>query len=343
MPPFPVLDVDRAFYAEHLGDWMPEQIIDIHTHVWRQPASGEGPRRTVAWPARVAPTGPVEELLESYRLMLPGKRVTPVIFANPTGASAIDAQNEYVRQSAARFGLPGFILAHPSWPGEELERRVLAGGFVGVKVYLTFAPPELDAGQITIFDFLPPYQLEVLDRRGWPVILHLPRPGRLRDPVNLRQLLQIERDFPNARVVVAHVGRAYCDEDVGDAFDVLAPARRMCFDISANTNERVFARLIRAVGAGRILFGSDMPITRMRMRRVCENGRYVNIVPRGLYGDVSGDPNMRETDGQDAARLTFFLYEELAAFRRAADAAGLTRADISAVFAGNARSMLPRP
>jgi uncharacterized protein len=172
------------------------------------------------------------------------------------------------------------------------------------------------------------------------VILHIPRDARLRDPVNLAQMLEIEARWPDARVVIAHVGRAYCPEDVGDAFTVLKRTERMMFDISANTNSEVFRRLIETVGPRRIVFGSDMPITRMRMRRICENGRYVNIVPRGLYGDVSDDPHMREADGAEAARLTFFLYEEIDAFRRAAEACGLTRPDIEDVFCRNARRLL---
>ncbi|MCL5999697.1 MAG: amidohydrolase, partial [Chloroflexi bacterium] len=139
---------------------------------------------------------------------------------------------------------------------------------------------------------------------------------------------------------IAHVGRAYCPEDVGNAFEVLAETKRMFFDFSANTNAEVFEQLIRAVGPGRILFGSDMPILRMRMRRVCENGTYVNLVPRGLYGDVSGDKNMREVEGAEAEQLTFFMYEELAAFRRAAEATGLQRRDIEDIFYNNAARML---
>ena len=121
-------------------------------------------------------------------------------------------------------------------------------------------------------------------------------------------------------MIIAHVGRAYCPEDVGDAFDVLKDARRMCFDFSANTNAWVFEQLLRAVGPRRMLFGSDLPILRMRMRRICEDGVYVNLVPGGLYGDVSGDKNMREVEGAEGRAAAFFMYEELLAFRRAAEA-----------------------
>ena len=198
----------------------------------------------------------------------------------------------------------------------------------------------LPTAEIRIFDYLPPHQLDVLNRHGWIAMLHIPRAGRLRDPVNLAQMIEIEHRWPDVRLVIAHVGRAYCPEDVGDAFAVLADTRRMFFDISANTNAEVFAHLIRAVGPRRILFGSDLPILRMRMRRICEGGRYVNLVPPGLYGDTSGDPNMREVDDDEAGRLTFFMYEEVAAFRQAAEACGLTREEVADVFCNNGLRLL---
>jgi hypothetical protein len=153
-------------------------------------------------------------------------------------------------------------------------------------------------------------------------------------------MFEIDQRYPNAKVIIAHVGRAYCPEDVGDAFPVLRETKHLLFDISANTNAAVFEQLIRTAGPRRILFGSDLPITRMRMRRICEKGNYINLVPKGLYGDVSDDKHMREIDGEQADMLSFFLYEEIDAFRRAAQATGLTTADIEDVFYGNAARLI---
>jgi predicted TIM-barrel fold metal-dependent hydrolase len=171
-------------------------------------------------------------------------------------------------------------------------------------------------------------------------MLHIPRDGRLRDPVNLAQMLEIERNWPGVRLIIAHVGRAYCDEDMGNAFAVLSETRNMVFDFSANTNDRVFEAALRAFRSERCLFGSDMPITRMRMRRVCENGRYVNIVPRGLYGDVTGDSHMREADPPESDALTYFLYEEIFAIKRAAERIGLGRDNVERIFFKNAKRIL---
>ena len=171
-------------------------------------------------------------------------------------------------------------------------------------------------------------------------MLHIPRRERLKDPLNLRHMLEIEQRYPNVRLIIAHIGRAYCPEDVGTAFESLAQTQHMLFDFCANTNAWVMEQLLRAVGPRRVLFGSDMPITRMRMRRICERGAYINLVPPGMYGDVSDDSHMREVGPGEAEQLTSFLYEELLAFRQAAEACALTREDVSAVFYNNAARLI---
>jgi len=336
-----IREIDRDTYAEGLRDFLPERIIDVHTHVWLERLmKNVDHSRVVSWPDLVARENPIEDHLESYRLLFPGKSVTPLIFAGLTSPESAEGLNAYVADCARRHGLPALLFAMPEWGGEEVERRVRGGGFLGIKVYLNLAPSYLPRGEIRIFDFLPHAQLEVMHEHGWIVMLHVPRDDRLRDPVNLAQILEIERRYPGVRLILAHVGRAYCPEDVGDAFEVLKETEHLVFDFSANTNDWVLARLLEAVGPRRVLFGSDLPILRMRMRRICENGRYVNLVPKGMYGDVSGDPNMREVEGPEAERLSLFMYEELLAFRRAAEETGLTHADLEDVFHNNAASII---
>jgi predicted TIM-barrel fold metal-dependent hydrolase len=343
-PLFEVKEVDRKCYRQSIEEFLPEKIIDVHTHVWLDrfmPKQSNDPKRAVSWPALVAKDNPIEDLIETYRLLLPGKRVTPVIFGNVLSRD-VDAEssNRYISESAKKHQFPSLIFALPWWSAEEFEKKVLAGGFLGAKVYLTLSDPKIAEKDIQIFDFLPHHQLEVLNKHGWIAMLHIPRPGRLKDPLNLAQMIEIEEKYPKVKLIIAHVGRAYCPEDVGNAFDVLGRTKKMMFDISANTSAENFEKLIRSVGPRRILFGSDLPITRMRMRRICENGRYVNLVPRNLYGDVSNDKNMREVPDQEAQTLTFFFYEEILAFRRAAQAVGLSSNDIGDVFYNNAYRLI---
>ena len=343
--------VDKAFYETHL-DYLPPKLIDIHTHVWlaasRQPSpqppnlgGKRGPaRRGPTWPGRVAPENPIADLLATYRRMFPRQTVTPVIFGPATREYDLDGSNRYVSQVAAQHGLPSFLVTTPEWTANELEERVVAGGFLGLKPYLEFAAAAIPSDDITIWDFLPRHHLQVADAHGWIVMLHIPRRGRLRDPLNLEAMLEIEHCYPNVQLVIAHIGRAYCPEDVGDAFDILKDARRMRFDFCANTSAWVMERLLAAVGPQRVLFGSDMPVARMRMRRICENGFYVNLVPRGLYGDLSDDPHMRQVSDEAGAQLSFFMYEELLAFRQAAAAVGLSAGDVADVMYNNAARLI---
>lgn len=340
---FEVKAVDEKVYEERIRDFLPPKIIDVHTHVWlhrfRQ-SSVDPLGRAVTWPSRVARDNPIEDLVGTYRLMFPDKQVTPLIFSSLRLYDDFEAGNDYIRKCSGEWHFPSLLFARPDWTAQEFKQRMIDGGFLGCKTYLTLSPSYLPEKEIRIFDFLPHHQLDVLNRHGLIAMLHIPRDGRLKDRVNLAQMLEIERSYPDIQLIIAHVGRAYCPEDIGDAFEVLSDAKKMKFDFSANTNQYVFECLIKAVGPKRIMFGSDLPVTRMRMRRICEDGRYINIIPRGLYGDVSGDSHMRETDGRDADNLTFFMYEEIDALRRAAEACKLGKADIEDIFYNNAKNMI---
>ncbi len=333
---FNIQNNDTEVYQNELRDFLPDRIIDIHTHVWLERfriKQKNTVRRTVSWPSLVASDNPMEHLLETYQLLFPGKQVTPLVFSSISSRQEdFAAANAYI----AKCNLPALLYARPDWDSLQLEKELERGRFLGIKVYLSLADMAIPKNSITIFDFLPHCQLEVMNNRQGIVMLHVPRDARIRDPLNVAQILIIAEKYPDLSLIIAHAGRAYCEEDMGDAFDRLSVADKVLFDISANTNSTVFASLISKVGPQRILFGSDLPITRMRMKRICENGRYINLVGKGLYGDVSHDSNMREVAEEEAKSHTFFLYEELLSFKRAARENGLKTEAIKDIFFGNA-------
>jgi uncharacterized membrane protein YiaA len=84
------------------------------------------------------------------------------------------------------------------------------------------------------------------------------------------------------------------------------------------------------------MFGTDLPIAKMRMYRISEDGYYINVVPRGLYGDVTGAEHMRESD---EANITNFTYEIIRGFKDCAKALTLSKQDVEDVMCNNAANL----
>ena len=332
-----ITSYDREFYEDTLRSYLPDRFIDCHNHVWLKQfvTNHNSASRSCAWPEMVAQDNSVEDLLETNRELFPGKEVIPVLYSYVNIAVDTLKSNQYVREKAAEYHLPALYLSRPEQPAEEVERSVLNGGFAGLKVYLEFSPSYIPTSEIRIYDFLPKEHLALADRHGWVVQLHIPRSRRLADPVNYVQLYEIEQNYPNLQLLVAHLGRAYADEDIGNGLEYLKHTEKTVWDFTANTNTYVMEQVLRYFGPERFIYGSDFPIFRMKARRVVENGFYINEIPAGSLGNVSADPHMREIAYPEAEKITFFIYEEIAACRQATEKLGLGKADINKIFYEN--------
>lgn len=327
---------DRQVYEKELKDFLPNEFIDFHVHINKNefPLCGSDNGGST-WTKRVSDEMKIEDLMGALQELFPENKVTPLIFG---GCSQVHSYlNNYVRESAERYGCPSLFRSSYEMTPEYLEKEMQAGGFLGLKPYLRDCPPYIPDNEIRIFDFLTPEQLKVADKHGWIVMLHIPRSGRLKDKVNLAQLMEIEERYPNVKLVVAHIGRAYSKEDIGDAFDILGKTKNMYFDFTANLCDAAIKACIQAVGPQRLIFGSDLPIAIMRMYRITENGVYYNVVPRGLYGDVSKEPHMRETEETD---VTLMIYEQILALKRVAEELNLSKQDVEDIMCGNAKRLI---
>jgi len=341
-----LLDVkpyDKQFYETQLRDFLPQTFIDCHTHIWLDEHNhfgADNANRSCAWPNMVARDNSVEDLNETNRLLFPGKKVVSVLYGQPMVTIDLKRNNGYVAESANRYGFPALYISHPSQSAESVERAVLANPcFRGLKVYLQFAPSYIPSNEIRIYDFLPHAHLKLADKYGWVVQIHIARPKRLADPVNYVQLLEIEQKYPNIKLIVAHLGRAYAKEDLGGALDYLRNSEKTIWDFTANTNQYVMERVLQLYGPERFIYGTDFPIFRMKARRTVENGFYINEIPAGSLGDVSSDPHMREIAGPEADKISFFIYEEILSCKNACETLCLNKADVQKIFCSNSEKI----
>lgn len=319
---------DLKIYQENLSDFLPDSIVDIHTHVYT--ADSLKYKEPRYWPDRVAFENTIEDLLQTYKDMLPDKKVIPVIFGNPLGY--IEKNNIYCKFCADKHRLPALFLTHYNMTAEEIEKNVNGGRFSGIKPYFSNCKEGVNPQEADIYDFLPEEHLRIADKYGWKVMLHISKSKRLKDSDNIKRLMEIEQKYPNINLIVAHIGRAYAPEDVGNAFETLKHSKNIMFDFSANTLSVAMQKCIEAVGVKRVMFGSDMPITKMKMYRINENGDYINIVPKGLYGNLSAAAHMRESEEE---YFTNFLYQQLLAFKDCATRLALTANDIKDIMSNN--------
>ena len=328
---------DKYVYEKELKDFLPHEFIDFHTHVDKKGLEPYGSHNGgSSWTDLIAKDDRgVEALLESYRELFPDKKVTPLIF----GGCLLDIAktNDYVYEKRKEFNLPSLYRTDYAMDPDKLEEDIKKRGFLGIKPYLSNCPSYIPPKETRIFDFLPHEHLEVCDRNGLIVMLHIPRDGRFKDPVNLYQLKEIEEKYPNLKLIIAHIGRAYAKEDIGNAFDIVGKGKNTYFDFTANVCDDAIKACIEAVGSERLIFGSDLPIAIMRMYRIVENGVYYNIVPKGHYGDVDGEPHMRQAEGED---ITVMIYEQLKALKRVAADMKLSDKDVENIMNSNAKKLI---
>ena len=326
---------DRALYEKELKNFLPDRMFDAHVHISTAglPAYGSHNGGST-WTDYLCKEMGVREFLDMNKVMFPEQKTEALIFG--MCLTAIDETNAYVIENNRDYGFPMLYRSDYAQDPDQLEANVKAGGFIGLKPYLSNCPPYIPAAEVRIFDFLPPAHLEVADKNGWIIMLHIPRNKRLGDPVNIAQIMEIEEKYPNVKLIVAHVGRAYTEADFGNAFEILKSTKHMMFDFTANLFTPAITEGIKTVGVDRFLYGTDLPIAVMRMYRVVENGTYINVVPKGYYGDLTGAAHMREEEND---RISLMVYEQLLAFKRSAAELRLSDADVEKIMYRNAKTL----
>ncbi len=329
-------DYDRLVYEKELRSFLPDEFVDFHTHINKSEfeVSGESNGGST-WIKLVYDEMTTEDLIGAYKTMFPKNKVTPLLMGDCF--CDIEKVNDYVREEGSKYNFPTLYRTSYEMDSDELEEKVNKGGFKGLKPYLSNCPPYIPSKEIRIFDYLPHEHLKVANKNGWIVMLHIPRDERLKDKVNIAQLMEVEEKYPDIKLIVAHIGRAYSKEDIGNAFDILGKTKNMYFDFTANLSDDAIKACIDAVGTKRLIFGSDLPISIMRMYRITENGVYYNVVPRGLYGKVEGEAHMRETDEKN---VTLMIYEQLRAMKRVAEELKLKDGDIEDILCNNAKRLI---
>lgn len=324
------LERNRRIFDAELDEFLPASILDFHVHLlnpgiipWGGSFSAGG---------HPVPHYGVDDLWLDLAEVFPRRQTAAVCFGFPDPSYDFTANNAYVAGRADGRRCFTLRLLDPAEPDPDAVRRqIVDAGFVGLKPY-----PDYVRGKplhaVEIHDMLPEWSMRIADELGLAIMLHIPRPGRLADETNQRQLVELCTRWPRARIVLAHIGRAYWLNNALGRLERLRELPNLYYDLTMVNHWEVMEHLLQRVDPSRILFGSDIPIALAPGKSVEINDQYTYVTPVPWKLSISDD--------HGKLAFTSFLYEEIRAFRHACRRLGVGREVVQGVFWENGMRLL---
>ncbi len=327
--------LDQQVYSDRIAPLMPPIVLDFHTHIWKRDHW-----RVLPWATDAAgggymvmePEYGVDRLLADCRRLFPDRTCQAVAFGQPLPSADVRRSNAYVSMAGAYSGVfPLLIAGRGLAAPEELERAICEEGFFGYKVFLNWHGD--DYGDVTVEEQISPTEMAIADKHRLIVLLHVPRAGRLVDPVVQRGVRNLAQTYPNAGLVLAHCGRCYHPDEMRLAVKSLRDLENVYLDTAMVMEPAVLQIILGEISSSRILYATDLPVAMMRGRRVYAGDHWVDLVTGGY------PPSAYRVAG-DNFRATYMVYEIVLAILRAAEMTGLTREETTRIFYDNGMALL---
>jgi len=328
-------DLDRRIWAEELEEFVPRRVFDVHTHIYRwafntDPAMETGPFYDLIGCG--FPETDWSALEAGDAVLMPGREVHRLAFPYPFFPSCdFAASNRFVAQETV--GDPrsaALMLVHPSMSAAHLEKELDRHAFLGFKPYRFYSTTG-DVVSCRISDFLPEHQIEMADRHGLLIMLHLAKRDGIADPENLDDLARLTEKYRRVRWILAHCARSYSAWMIQRAAERMKSLANVWYDTSSVCESDAIEALLSVVGADRVMYGSDdIPIGVVR-------GKYIAFGHAWAF--LSEDNHLLNLSHCDP-RMTFVRYEQLRAMRRATLRLGLSAAQIDDLFCNTAERLV---
>ncbi len=334
-------EIDLPFYRDEIAPLLPPRVLDFHVHIWRREHWREKPWETDADGGKymvVQEEYPPEALDADLGRMFPDRPCEAVCFGFPSPAVDLARTNaDTARLGATPGRYPLLIAGKGVQSPEELRRQVREGGFFGYKVLLNWYGD--DYGDIAVSDMLGPAEMALAEELGLLVLLHVPRAGRLADPVVQAGVRDYARRYPGARFVLAHCGRCYLPDEMREAVGAVADLENVYLDTAMVMDPTVLQIALEAVGPQRVVYATDLPIAAMRGRRVYVMDHWMDVVLPGYPPSGPYRVAAPAVGGHDI-RATFMVYEIILALHRAAERVGLSAGEREGLFYHNGAALL---
>ncbi len=315
--------VDRKMLDE-INQFIPGTIFDFHIHSFLDSGFNGG----VPDSLRVYLPCDIGTVLYNMQLIFPERNKTGIITGWPCTTSDLIKQNDYAADSAKKNNLFFLALVNPLMDNLYLEDIVKKKECVGLKPYKCFAKNPEDA---RITDYLTMEQIEIANRYGLIITLHLSRKPGISDSLNLNDLYHLSEKYPDVVWNLAHCGRSFIPEYIEKAVGSLKQLmkRNIYFDTAAVTDSEVFTIAFSEFGSEKILYGSDIPVAFLR-------GKCVGF---GYDWAFIADETHSITASFPVSPA-LLIYEQIMAMCRAFKKTGFIMSDIEKIFFRNSEQII---
>jgi predicted TIM-barrel fold metal-dependent hydrolase len=326
-------DVDRRIWTEELTQFVPTQVFDVHNHYYRWDLN-TAPDKETGHAAGLGRDFPDSDhaLCDAWDvLLLPGRQVRRLSFGCPLWSlSDFEVSNHFTAEQTSRApGSGALMMVHPGMSCDYIEEQIREHGFLGFKPYRMHATTG-DIVECRITDFLPEDQIAVAHRHGLIIMLHIAKRDAIADQTNIDDLVRLTAKYPSAKWILAHCARSYSAWAIERAARSLRGLPNVWYDTSSVCESDAIEALMAGVGPEKVMYGSDNPVG------VCR-GKYIAF---GYAWAYLSETNHALGLAHCNPQMTFVLYEQLRAMRRAAIRLGLTRTQIDDLFYNTAARLV---
>jgi len=188
------------------------------------------------------------------------------LFANPDKAMC-DLSGELLRKSDS-FLLKelnkdsanvGEIIVLPGESIDDLEKRLVHPNIKGFKCYHIFADKEI-TWNCTIDEYLPESVWQLANERKMCITLHMVKDKALADEENLKYICAMAQKYKDATLILAHAARSFAAWTAIESVEKVKHLENLWFDFSGVCESPAMFQILRKVGVGRCMWGSDFPV-----------------------------------------------------------------------------------
>lgn len=172
-------------------------------------------------------------------------------------------------------------MVRPGDTQEDLLRRLTHPGIRGFKCYHVLSGLE-NSWNATIDQYLPESAWAVAHQKKMVITLHMVRDHALADPENLRYIRTMAKKYPDAVLILAHCARAFAAWTAVETVEKVADLDNVWFDFSAICESPAMVQILRKVGVGRCMWGSDYPVCRGRGKAISLGDSFYWIYQKDL-------------------------------------------------------------